>query len=80
MVWMPSRCSVCGSDVSGRRCENHDDSGTPCWGMNDEAAALYRAREDFAHDRIDLETMQARIEQALTDPPKRRFSLILTLR
>ena len=80
MVWMPARCPRCHSDVSGKRCENHDDAGVPCWGMSAEDAALYATREAYARGQIDFDEMQRRIEEALTDPPRRRFSLITVCR
>jgi hypothetical protein len=81
MVWMPDRCPVCKSDVMPRRrCKNEERDGTPCLGLDATDAALMRARMLFVDGKISLDELEERITVALTDPPPRRFGLVIEFR
>lgn len=82
MVWMPAQCPVCRSDLrsASSTCWNQDDAGVPCLGMSDSDAALKAAHDAFVREEIGLTEFAQRLEVALTDPPRRRFSVLTVLR
>lgn len=82
MVWMPTRCPVCGSDKRSDRslCTNQEANGAPCHGLSEKEAAFAAAARAFQRDEITLDEYEAQVAQALIDPPKRQFWMITVLR
>jgi hypothetical protein len=74
-------CPTCGSQLLGRSpCTNRDNQGIPCMGMTDTQVALKAASDAYARDEVSIVELESRVEQALTNPPRRRFGSITVFR